>query len=55
MIAVKDNQPKLHRYIQRIAAQQKPKSRCIETDKSRNRLTTRTVEVFDDVNETALP
>jgi c-di-AMP phosphodiesterase-like protein len=55
VIAVKDNQPKLHRYIQRIAAQQKPKSRCIETDKSRNRLTTRTVEVFDDVNETALP
>jgi predicted transposase YbfD/YdcC len=50
VIAVKDNQPKLHRHIQRIAAQTRPTSRYIETDKTRNRLTTRTVEVFDYVN-----
>jgi predicted transposase YbfD/YdcC len=48
-IAVKDNQPKLHRHIQRIAALRKPVSRHIETEKTRNRFTTRTVEVFDDL------
>lgn len=50
VIAVKDNQPKLHRHIKRVAALHKPKSRYIETEKTRNRLTTRTVEVFDDLN-----
>ncbi len=50
VIAVKDNQPKLHRHIQRIAAQTKPTSRYIETEKTRNRLTIRTVEVFHELN-----
>jgi predicted transposase YbfD/YdcC len=50
VIAVKDNQPKLHRHLQRIAAFHKPKSRYIQTEKTKNRLTTRTVEVFDDLN-----
>lgn len=50
VIAAKDNQPKLHRHIQRIAAFHKPRSRYIETEKTKNRLTTRTVEVFDDLN-----
>ncbi|MDZ8066277.1 MAG: hypothetical protein RMY64_11660 [Nostoc sp. DedQUE08] len=48
-IAVKDNQPTLHRHIKRIAALRKPVSRHIETEKTRNRFTTRTVEVFDDL------
>lgn len=50
VIAVKDNQPKLHRHIQHIAATRKPTSRIIETEKTRDRLTTRTVEVFQNVN-----
>ncbi len=48
-IAVKDNQPTLHRHIKRIAAFHKPVSRHIETEKTRNQFTTRTVEVFDDL------
>ncbi|MEH2279994.1 MAG: ISAs1 family transposase [Nostoc sp.] len=48
-MAVKDNQPTLHRHIKRIAAFHKPVSRHIETEKTRNRFTTRTVEVFDDL------
>jgi hypothetical protein len=50
VIAVKDNQPKLHRHIQRIAAQTKPTSCYIETEETRNRLATRTVEVFHDLD-----
>jgi predicted transposase YbfD/YdcC len=50
VIAVKNNQPKLHRHIQRIAALTKPKSRYVQTEKTRDRLTTRIVEVFDDLN-----
>ena len=50
MIAVKDNQPKLHNHIKRIAAMRKPTSRVIETEKIRDRLTTRIVEVFHDVS-----
>ncbi|WP_414573547.1 ISAs1 family transposase [Nostoc sp. CCY 9925] len=50
VIAVKDNQPKLHRHIQRIAVQNKATSRYIQTEKTRNRLTTTTVEVFHDLN-----
>jgi predicted transposase YbfD/YdcC len=50
VIAVKDNQPKLHRHIQRIAALRSPTSRYIATEKTRDRLTTRTVEVFHDLN-----
>lgn len=49
MIAVKDNQPKLHSHIQRIAAMKKPTSRVIETERTRDRFTTRIVEVFHDV------
>jgi predicted transposase YbfD/YdcC len=37
------------RHIKRIAALKKPVSRHIETEKTRNRFTTRTVEVFDDL------
>ncbi|GEM_PF-3481541 len=50
VIAVKNNQPKLHRHIQHIAAIRKPTSRIVETEKIRDRFTTRTVEVFHDVN-----
>ena len=50
LIAVKGNQPKLHRHIQRIAAKTKPTSRYIQTEKTRNSMTTRTIEVFDDLN-----
>ncbi|WGV25275.1 ISAs1 family transposase [Halotia branconii CENA392] len=50
VIAVKDNQPKLHRHIQHIASTRKPTSRIVETEKTRDRLTTRTVEVFHDIN-----
>jgi hypothetical protein len=50
VIAVKDNQPKLHNHIQRISELIKPTSRDIETETIRDRLTTRTVEVFHDLN-----
>lgn len=50
VIAVKGNQPKLHSHIQRVAATKKPTSRVVETEKNRDRYTTRTVEVFHDVN-----
>jgi predicted transposase YbfD/YdcC len=50
VIAVKDNQPKLHSHIKRIASMKKPRSRVIETEKTRDRFTTRIVEVFDDVS-----
>ena len=50
VIAVKDNQPKLHSHIKRIAALRKPTSRVVETEKTRGRFTTRTVEVFYDLN-----
>ncbi|NES25847.1 MAG: ISAs1 family transposase [Symploca sp. SIO3E6] len=47
VIAVKGNQPKLYHHIQNTAVNQKPISRHIETEKTRDRLTKRTVEVFD--------
>ncbi|MFN6495436.1 ISAs1 family transposase [Nostoc sp. DedQUE03] len=50
VIAVKANQPKLHRHIQSVAARTKPTSRYIATEKTRDRLTKRTVEVFHDLN-----
>ena len=50
VIAVKDNQPKLHRHIQRVTATNKPASRYIATEKTRDRFTTRTAEVFHDLN-----
>ncbi|MBD2512495.1 ISAs1 family transposase [Nostoc muscorum FACHB-395] len=49
VIAVKGNQPKLHSHIQRIAALRKPTSRIVEIEKTRDRLTTRTVEVFHEL------
>lgn len=49
VIAVKDNQPKLHNHIKRVAAEQKPTSRDIRTEKTRDRITTRKVEVFHDL------
>ncbi len=50
LIAVKDNQPKLHRHIQRIASTCKPASRYTASEKIRDRFTTRTVEVFHELN-----
>lgn len=50
VIAVKNNQPKLHRHIQRIASTCKPASRYTATEKIRDRLTTRTVEVVYDLD-----
>lgn len=49
MIAVKDNQPKLHNHIKRVASERKPTSFDIRTEKTRDRVTTRKVEVFDDL------
>ncbi|MBH8552106.1 hypothetical protein I8751_06925 [Nostocaceae cyanobacterium CENA357] len=45
-----DNQPKLHRHIQHIAATRKPIFCIIETEKTRDKLTTRTLEVFHNIN-----
>lgn len=50
VIAVKNNQQKLHRHIQRVATLTRAKSRYIQTEKTRDRLTTRTVEVFDNLD-----
>lgn len=50
VIAVKDNQPKLHSHIKHIAATKKPTSRIVETEKTRDRHTTRIIEVFHDSN-----
>lgn len=49
VIAVKENQPKLYRHIQRVSTQEKTVSRYITREKTRDRLTTRTVEVFQDL------
>lgn len=49
VIAVKDNQPKLHRQIQQIAQTHRPASRHIQIETTRDRRTTRTVKVFDDI------
>lgn len=46
VIAVKRNQPLLHDQIQHNTTHSKPTSRYITTERSRNRLTTRTVQVF---------
>lgn len=45
-MAVKDNQLKLHSQIKQIATTEKPTSRNVKTEKTRDRKTTRTVEVF---------
>lgn len=49
VIAVKDNQPNLHQHIQRVAAMKKPASRDISIERTRDRVTKRTVEVFHDL------
>ncbi len=49
VIAVKDHQPTLHRQIKWIAGFPKPATRHIATEKTRDRLTRRTVEVFHDL------
>lgn len=50
VIAVKDNQPRLHNHIKRVATERKPTSFDIRTEKTRDRITTRKVEVFNDLN-----
>lgn len=50
MIAVKENQPNLYNHIQRVAIEKKPRSSDIRNEKTRDRITTRKVEVFDDLN-----
>jgi predicted transposase YbfD/YdcC len=50
VIAVKKNQPSLHRQIHYTATHSNPISRYTETEKTRNRVTNRTVTVFNDVN-----
>jgi predicted transposase YbfD/YdcC len=50
VIAVKDNQPKLHHHIKLVAIEQKPASSDVRTEKTRDRFTTRKVEVFHDLN-----
>jgi predicted transposase YbfD/YdcC len=46
VIAVKGNQPKLEQHIKKVAAQYSPKTRYITREETRDRVTTRTVEVF---------
>ncbi len=47
VIAVKGNQPNLYRQIQHHTANTRPTSRYVATERTRNRVTTRTVEVFE--------
>ncbi|NEQ19200.1 MAG: ISAs1 family transposase [Microcoleus sp. SIO2G3] len=47
-IAVKANQKNLHRQIRHNTENSKPTSRHVSTERTRNRVTTRTVEVFND-------
>ncbi len=47
VIAVKGNQQSLYRQIQHHTAHSRPTSRYIATERTRNRVTTRTVEVFE--------
>lgn len=46
VIAVKGNQPKLEQHIKKVATQYAPKTRYITREETRDRVTTRTVEVF---------
>ncbi len=48
-IAVKANQKNLHRQIQRNTENIKPTSQYIATERTRNRVTTRMVQVFNDL------
>ena len=49
VIAVKDNQPKLHHHIQQVDLTKKPSSRDVQTERTRDRVTQRTVSVFHDL------
>lgn len=49
VIAVKGNQAALYRQIQRNTAHTRPTSQYITTERTRNRVTTRTVQVFHDL------
>lgn len=49
MVAVKGNQPSLHRFVQQTTSHSPPTSRYITTERTRNRVTTRTVQVFNDL------
>ncbi len=49
-IAVKGNQKNLDRQIQHNTTHSRPTSRHIATERTRDRVTTRTVEVFNDLN-----
>jgi predicted transposase YbfD/YdcC len=49
-IAVKANQKNLYRQIRHNTENSQPKSRYITAEKTRNRVTTRTIEVFHDLN-----
>jgi predicted transposase YbfD/YdcC len=50
VIAVKENQPKLYNHIQRVAVEKKPTSSDIRNEKTRDRITTRKVEIFNDLD-----
>jgi predicted transposase YbfD/YdcC len=47
VIAVKGNQPSLHRLIKQQVSSSHPASRHIARERTRNRVTTRTVQVFE--------
>lgn len=49
MIVAKANQRNLYRQIQHTTVHVRPTSRYIMSERTRNRVTTRTVEVFDDL------
>ena len=49
VIAVKDNQPKLHQYIQQISVTKASVSRDVTFERTRDRVTQRTVSVFHDL------
>lgn len=46
VIAVKENQPKLHAHIHNVAQMKKPVSRNVSIERTRDRVTQRTVSVF---------
>jgi predicted transposase YbfD/YdcC len=49
VIGVKDNQPKLHAHIQQVAMTKKPASRDVQIERTRDRVTQRTVSIFHDL------
>ncbi len=49
VISVKDNQPKLHAHIHQVAMTKKPASRAVQIERTRDRVTQRTVSVFHEL------